>query len=116
MGWAFGKNAEGRDVGYGVEAICDEPGCEEKIDRGISYVCGGMHDGGDHGCGKYFCGKHLFYVVRPEKVKDADKTGQFCNDCADRARCAECWEDEEELVTVNGRLLCPSCVLEEAHA
>lgn len=62
MSWAYGKNAEGREIGYGVEAICDYAGCSQPIDRGISFVCGGMHDGGDHGCGGYFCDAHLFFV------------------------------------------------------
>lgn len=61
MGWAFCKNAEGRECGYGVQAKCDQPGCRKKIDRGLAYVCGGMHDGGDHGCGGYFCSKHRMW-------------------------------------------------------
>lgn len=62
MGWAFcGKDEDGRNIGYGVDAICDEEGCKVEIDRGLSYCCGGMHGGGQFGCGKYFCGKHLFY-------------------------------------------------------
>lgn len=60
MGWAFCVNQFGREVGYGVEAECDRPGCDEKIDRGLGYCCGGMHDGGEYGCGEYFCGSHLF--------------------------------------------------------
>lgn len=61
MGWGFGINNEGREVGYYVRAICDEDGCEAHIDRGLAYVCGGMHDGGEWGCGRYFCGDHLFF-------------------------------------------------------
>lgn len=59
MGWAQATNAQGRKVGYGVSAKCDAPKCKERIDRGLAYVCGGMHDGGEHGCGKYFCPEHL---------------------------------------------------------
>ena len=60
MGWAFcGDDAQGRPVGYGVVAGCDEPGCTETIDRGLDYVCGSTHFGGNgDGCGRYFCGKH----------------------------------------------------------
>ncbi|TDH36321.1 hypothetical protein E2A64_10230 [Pseudohoeflea suaedae] len=45
----------GRDQGYGVPAICDHPGCNERIHRGVSYACGGdpMEN-----CGLFFCGKH----------------------------------------------------------
>lgn len=59
MGWSVGKNNEGRDVGYGVPAYCDHPGCNEEIDRGLGYICGSEPDGGDDGCGRFFCGKHM---------------------------------------------------------
>lgn len=60
MGWQIGydENRE-RDIGYGVPAICDHPGCNEEIDRGLAYVCGGEPYGGDKGCGLYFCENHL---------------------------------------------------------
>lgn len=63
MGWAScGTDSKGRSIGYGFDATCDHPGCDAKIDRGLSYACGGMHgDGGhlgDFGCEKYFCGDH----------------------------------------------------------
>lgn len=61
MGWAFcGTDANGREIGYGVEAECDHPDCHEKIDRGLGYCCGSMHNGdNDDGCGGYYCLKHL---------------------------------------------------------
>lgn len=60
MGWAFcGEDDLGRPIGYGVEATCDFEGCDEKIDRGLGYCCGSMHNGdNDDGCGRYFCGAH----------------------------------------------------------
>ncbi len=59
MGWSVGyDNHWSRDIGYGVPAICDHPDCDKKIDRGLSYVCGGEPYGGDSGCGLYFCDKH----------------------------------------------------------
>jgi len=59
MGWSIGFDSNwNRDIGYGVPAICDYPGCNEKIDRGLSYVCGDEPYGGGDGCGLYFCGKH----------------------------------------------------------
>jgi hypothetical protein len=90
MGWAHGINNEGREVGYGVSATCDEEGCNERIDRGIAYVCGGMHDGGNHGCGRYFCGEHLYFVNRPEKVRANEESGQLCGECAG----VEAWKSE----------------------
>ena len=63
MGWALGFDSNwNRDIGYGVPAYCDHPDCNAKIDRGLSYVCGGEPYGGDDGCGLYFCGKHLHGV------------------------------------------------------
>lgn len=67
MGWAYGRNLRGREIGYSVEATCDLHGCNEKIDRGLAYVCGSMHDGGEHGCGRYFCSSHLFFGA-PEQL------------------------------------------------
>jgi hypothetical protein len=78
MGWATGVNQKGRDVGYGVEATCDLEGCEEQIDRGLAFVCGGMHDGGDFGCGGYFCGKHLFI---PWFEVPSEESHQYCASC-----------------------------------
>jgi hypothetical protein len=78
MGWAYAINAEGREVGYSVPAICDQNFCFKKIDRGLSYVCGGMHDGGDYGCGRYFCDFHRTYV-------DFDRW-EYCWKCADELR------------------------------
>ena len=62
MGWSKGyDNNWKREIGYGVEAVCDHPKCNKKIDRGLSYVCGGQPYGGEHGCGLYFCSEHLSY-------------------------------------------------------
>lgn len=59
MSWSIGFDAHWqRDIGYGVPAFCDAPGCSEEIDRGIGYVCGGEPYGGEEGCGLFFCGKH----------------------------------------------------------
>ncbi len=72
MGWSIGydHNHE-RDIGYGVPAICDHPGCNEEIDRGLAYVCGGEPYGGGKGCGLYFCDNHLV------------TTGNLCDRCRD---------------------------------
>jgi hypothetical protein len=59
MGWAnCGEDDLGRLIGYAHEATCDYSGCSTKIDRGLSYVCGGMHGGDGFGCGRYFCEAH----------------------------------------------------------
>lgn len=60
MGWSLGFDSNwNRDIGYGVPAYCDKPGCMVEIDRGLSFVCGGEPYGGEKGCGLYFCAKHL---------------------------------------------------------
>lgn len=58
MGWSIGY-VGGRDVGYGVPATCEYPTCKKKIDRGLSYACGGSPDS-EYGCGLFFCEKHMF--------------------------------------------------------
>lgn len=60
MGWSLGFDTKwNRDIGYGVPAYCDHPGCTEEIDRGLAYVCCASQPyGGEHGCGRYYCGKH----------------------------------------------------------
>lgn len=84
MGWAnCGENSTtGEQMGYAHVGICHDPDCPEKIDHGLSYVCGGdhyqgaggrrafasMHEGGEHGCGYYFCTEHL-------------KWPQLCKEC-----------------------------------
>jgi hypothetical protein len=59
MSWAVGFDSRwNRDIGYGVPAVCDHPGCGKAIDRGLAYVCGGEPYGGEEGCGLYFCDDH----------------------------------------------------------
>lgn len=77
MGWSIGYDSNWkRDIGYGVPAICDHPGCDKEIDRGLSYVCGGEPYGGEHGCGLYFCGEHMHYHT----FEDGE-TQQACERC-----------------------------------
>lgn len=79
MGWSIGYDeTHKRDIGYGVPAICDHPGCDEEIDRGLAHVCANQQPyGGEDGCGLYFCGKHL--ICHP-------KRGYCCHACADRRK------------------------------
>lgn len=77
MGWAdCGTDDLGRPIGYAHAAVCDKPGCDVKIDRGLSYVCGSMHGGGEFGCGRYFCWPHLTHVKPRE-----DHHEQLCSSC-----------------------------------
>jgi hypothetical protein len=78
MGWSVGIGKDGRDIGYGVPALCDHPDCTRRIDRGLSYVCGMINtDGEDRGCGLHFCPDHLRYSPR---------FGQLCFRCWPRSR------------------------------
>ena len=79
MGWSIGYDSTwGRDIGYGVPAYCDHPDCNEEIDRGLGYVCGGGPYGenprgeGD-GCGLFFCGKHLNGANLCDRCASADE-------------------------------------------
>lgn len=78
MGWGYGINALGREVGYTVAAICDEPECAAEIDRGLAYICGSAIDGGDYGCGGFFCERHLTY--------GRQRCASFCRRCLANSR------------------------------
>ncbi|MBM4713630.1 hypothetical protein GS551_05360 [Rhodococcus hoagii] len=62
MGYAYYTLPDGREAGYGVEAECDKPGCQTRIDRGLGYLCGqnpnGHKDAEEPGCGNYYCPDH----------------------------------------------------------
>lgn len=75
-----------RDVGYGVPAFCDHPECDNEIDRGFSYVCGGDFYGGEHGCGLFFCGIHLGYSYTEDGMDDLRDENGECYP----ARCERC--------------------------
>jgi len=82
MGWAScGRDGLGRDIGYDVEATCDEPGCEATIDRGLAHLCGQMHMDGNS-CNRYFCPGHLY----------AGASGQRCRRCLDEEEVLEVME------------------------
>lgn len=78
MGWSIGTGKDGRDIGYGVPALCDYPDCNERIDRGLSYICGMINtEGEDRGCGLHFCPKHMDY---------SPKYRQLCVNCYPRMK------------------------------
>ena len=88
MGWSIGFDSRrNRDIGYGVPATCDFPGCGADIDRGMGYVCGGEPYGGEHGCGLYFCGEHLI-GGRPQQ----------CDRCIDEQPPFEATPDTREWI------------------
>lgn len=59
MGYEVGYDSNWkRDIGYGVPSVCDHPDCNEEIDRGLGYVCGGGLYGTPDGCGLFFCEDH----------------------------------------------------------
>ncbi len=80
MGYAHYVLADGREAGYGVPDVCNVDGCDEKIDRGLAYLCGEVGDGGEHGCGRYFCYAHLSYVVARDGLF-VDPPDQLCSAC-----------------------------------
>lgn len=64
MGWAdCGTDSKGRPIGYAFEAVCDHPGCDTKIDRGVAHACGGMHGDEPFSCEGYFCSEHLTFLL-----------------------------------------------------
>jgi len=78
MGWAdCGLDSKGRPIGYAFSATCDHPGCDKKIDRGLSFACGGMHGETEWGCEGYFCEEHL-------EITDKERDSQLCPSCVKR--------------------------------
>lgn len=87
MGWSIGFDEDwDRDIGYGVPAICDHPECNEKIDRGLSYVCANEEPRGGGGCGLYFCGKHKGFYREVEIGDDGEEHEPDISDCCERCR------------------------------
>lgn len=80
MGYAsytIQRNGEAIEAGYGIDATCEEPGCDADIDRGLAHLCGQQPGGDEHGCGGYYCAKHLF-------MGPSDETGDLCGRCQER--------------------------------
>lgn len=103
MGYAnCGEDSQGRPIGYAHEAICDHPGCDTKINRGMSYACGGDHGEDDYSCEKYFCPKHMRVVeFHPNDVPPHEVKGKKYNECNQLCfACAEAYE-----TTPNGKLI-----------
>lgn len=71
MGWAHG-HIDGKPVGYGVAATCEEDGCEARINRGLAYRCSSSPT---DGCGGYFCESHLH-------ATSGRSAGLWCRRCS----------------------------------
>ena len=93
MGWAdCGTDANGRVMGYAWTALCDEKDCDEVIDRGLGYCCGGMHEGVtvfDHDgkrsfttCGGYYCPNHLRTSLVGFDHQDQEVVLTVCSGCS----------------------------------
>lgn len=76
MSWAIGyDDTWGRDIGYGVPSVCDQPGCMAVIDRGLAHVCTNEEPhGGEKGCGLYFCFAHRGERCRHKGFKPTPDT------------------------------------------
>lgn len=91
MGWAnCGIDSKGRHIGYAFPTICDHPGCNERIDRGLVYACGGMHGEVEHGCEGYFCETH-----RAALVSDGRRRVLVCGACHGELLASGDWEDRD---------------------
>lgn len=93
MGWGnCGTDSRGRPIGYTHDAVCDHPGCDAAIDRGLSYACGGMHGEESHSCEGYYCGKHLRTYIEI----DGDSY-IVCDACRNLMRASvDDWEEDED--------------------
>ena len=112
MGWMHcGEDSKGRDIGYGVSAVCDHPDCSKPIDRGLGHACGGMH-GDQEGCEKYYSDEHLTHHLA-NHLTGSIYGGRVCGQChADFVEengpiCPEC--DGEGTVGWGGKDTCQSC-------
>lgn len=77
MGWGYGI-VQDKEVGYTVEAVCEHEGCDCKIDRGLSYACGGMGGEDEYSCNGFFCEEHLNIYVET----DEGAVVRVCNNCS----------------------------------
>lgn len=83
MSWAVGEDLKRRrHIGYGVPATCDFPDCGVRIDRGLSYACGGGVVSDVENCGLFFCPDHLNHLIGDD---DSDEFRYSCERCANNA-------------------------------
>lgn len=94
MRYEIYRNGKKIEAGYGVDAVCEEKGCKEDIDRGLAHLCGNMPSGDEYGCGGYFCGNHLFLG------SGAPVSEGLCRKCSDRWE-AEHPEESDDAMSVS---------------
>ncbi|MBV7264330.1 hypothetical protein KCG43_20165 [Photobacterium sp. WH24] len=97
MSWAnCGQDSQGRYIGYAIDAVCDHPGCNKEIHRGLTYVCGDMHGDDEHSCERYFCEEHKNHYV----VTNDNRGLCVCDQCASELLESGEWavNDDDELV------------------
>ncbi len=94
MGYGVYQISNGRWGGYGVPAYCEHPDCNEEIDRGFGYACGG-EPFSEYGCDQYFCSKHLQMVgfqdngeLYPDYLCDHDYSDKC--ECVWKEVCESC--------------------------
>jgi hypothetical protein len=117
MGWASYQNGAGRDAGYAVSATCDHPECNEAIDRGLAYCCGGLSGVSsssiDHKwppCGGYYCGEHMrgFSMM----IVDGEEVESICEACYENLpKCPDCNDDLGATMDKDGNITFDTCVL-----
>ncbi|QAY01371.1 hypothetical protein ZPAH1_orf00357 [Aeromonas phage ZPAH1] len=92
MSWGdCGLDKNGRPIGYVHEGTCDHPGCNKKINRGLSYACGGMHGEDEISCDKYFCEEH-----RSNFLENSDSTlHTICDQCYSVLVESGDWKDDD---------------------
>jgi hypothetical protein len=91
MGYAqytISRNGEEIEAGYAVQTVCEQPDCNEEIDRGLAHLCGATPGGDEYGCGGYFCGQHLYMAPGLPGAEG------LCGPCADRYNAAHPEDDE----------------------
>lgn len=92
MGWGYcGVDKAGRPIGYVHQATCDHPGCDEVIDRGLGYACGGMHGEDEISCDGYFCEKHRAEMVMTED----EQLHRVCESCHQQLLDSGEWRDDD---------------------
>ena len=102
-----------KECGYMVDAVCEEPGCDTQINRGLAYACGGEPGEVDWSCDGYFCYEHLIFpdipycgecdegslieVIYPAGGGPPERTYEPCPRCRIRGTfCRRCCEDIEK--------------------
>ena len=95
MGYQVYKIRDGiwgsRWGGYGVPAVCEQPYCNEEIDRGVSFACGGEPFADEFSCDRYFCETHLIFTCFNDSGEVDEENGEVS-----KLVCERCNKGEEE--------------------